>query len=56
MPLDESEIQKHLNYLNKRAKDEDGENFVPVQLYQVVNSQEEADEHNARMQKIMEKN
>lgn len=56
MPLDESEIQKHLNYLNKRAKDEDGENFVPVQLYQVVNSQEEADEHNARMQKIMDKN
>ena len=56
MPLDESQIQKHLNYLNKRAQDEDGENYVPVQLYQVVNSQQEADEHNAKMQKIFDRN
>lgn len=49
MPFKESEIQKHLNYLDEKSHD-DGEH-VHCQLFQVVTSQEEADEHNELMRK-----
>jgi hypothetical protein len=49
MPFKESEIQKHLNYLDDKSN-EDGEH-VHCQLFQVVTSQAEADEHNDMVRK-----
>lgn len=54
MPLDENQILKHIEYLDNRARNEDGENFTPTQLYQVVSSQKEADDYNAKMKKYQE--
>ena len=45
MPLKESEIKKHLAYLNKKAKEEDDGEY-PVSLYQVVDTKKEAKKHN----------
>jgi hypothetical protein len=30
MPLDENQILKHIEYLDNRARNEDGENFTPT--------------------------
>jgi len=46
VPYDEFEIKRHMDYLNMVAQQEEGENYEPVQLYQIVSSSEEAERHN----------
>ena len=41
MPLKECEIKKHLDYLNKKAKEEEDEDY-PFKFYQVVDTLKEA--------------
>ena len=49
MEYDEFEIKKHLDYLNLHSQIEDGDAYEQIMLYEVVDSAEEAEEHNKKM-------
>lgn len=46
VPFSEREIARQIEYLDQRAKEEDGDQYTPTQLYQVVSNQQEADDYN----------